>query len=790
MPQNKELDIARFIIEKTDSNLFLTGKAGTGKSSFLREVVKHTKKKFVLLAPTGVAAMNVGGMTIHSFFWMDFAPFLPGVNHNKPTINPNREELIKNLDLIIIDEISMVRADVLDQVDYILRYVRGAEEPFGGVQMLMVGDLLQLAPIAEKDVAEILRTEYDTFHFFNSRVLRNSSYYCINLDNVYRQTDKKFIEILNRARLGSITDADIKILNSRYIPKYSPSKDDRFITLVTHNSICDMINAAQMSKLQGERRQYDATITGSFPKTDYPTHSQLSLIVGSRVIFIKNHPSREYFNGALGTVLDFNDDTIEVTLDDGSGVVLSRVTWDKTEYKYNKEARKVESQVVGQFSQFPIKPAWAITVHKSQGMTFEKVVIDVKNAFTDGQAYVALSRCRSLNGVILKNKVTKDLFTVDIVAKNYLDCKISDVNILAEQIGFDPFYYENEVEVLETVDPTLVEALKRWRLSEANSRNLPAFYILGDKTLNAIALAKPLTIQSLMDIKGIGPHKLSEYGEGIIGVIKGHIKSVSSLDTSDVQPTEIERPLKKKTSEISFEMFRSGMSVPEIAEERHINKGTIVNHLIPYIQKGDISPYDLVDPCTINRILACLSSLPEEYGLTDVFNALSGDISYDEIRICLSNLDFVKQHTVVNGHPIEAIWQVLHGDNFTFFSSEILVFKEDYYLSTLDGNCALMLWRQNTPTINLYLRHSSQLDVLRLSKLRSAALYIQPNDWMMHPNCCNDYFEIQKSFGWDENGILNLTITSKNDILSITLEALSTDGYRYILRASDTKYLK
>ena len=192
----------------------------------------------------------------------------------------------------------------------------------------------------------------------------------------------------------------------------------------------------------------------------------------------------------------------------------------------------------------------------------------------------------------------------------------------------------------------------------------------------------------------------------------------------------------------------------------------------------------------INRILACLSSLPEEYGLTDVFNALSGDISYDEIRICLSNLDFVKQHTVVNGHPIEAIWQVLHGDNFTFFSSEILVFKEDYYLSTLDGNCALMLWRQNTPTINLYLRHSSQLDVLRLSKLRSAALYIQPNDWMMHPNCCNDYFEIQKSFGWDENGILNLTITSKNDILSITLEALSTDGYRYILRASDTKYLK
>lgn len=788
MQQNKELDIARFIVEKTDSNLFLTGKAGTGKSTFIREIVKHTKKRCVLLAPTGVAAVNIGGMTIHSFFWMDFAPFLPGTFHNEPSISPNRAELIRNLDLIIIDEISMVRADVLDQIDYILRYVRGVNKAFGGVQMLMVGDLLQLAPIAEKDVAEILRTEYDTFHFFNSRVLRDSHYYCVNLENVYRQTDETFIEILNRARFGNVTDTDIQILNNRYVNSYTPTIEDRFITLVTHNAICDKINAAEMSKLHGERRQYDATITGSFPKADYPTHSQLSLIVGSRVMFIKNDPNREYFNGALGTILSFNDDTIEVTLDDGSDVVLSKVTWDMTEYKYNKVAKKVESQIIGQFTQFPIKPAWAITVHKSQGMTFDKIVIDVKSAFAEGQAYVALSRCRSLNGVILKNKVSKGLFTVDLAAKNFMNYKIADVNELAEKINFEPFYYQDNIESEDIVDPALIAALKKWRLTEAHARNVPAFYILGDKTLNAIALAKPLSLQALKNVKGIGPHKLNEYGEDIIDVVKDFFSSDSSSVELDNVTTVDERPVKKKTGEITYEMFRSGLNMQDIAQSRQLTRGTIINHLTQYVKTGEINPCELVDNITIEKILSCLPSLPDGYGSTDLFNALSGEVSYDDIRICLSSPNFAKNISPVKKNPIEAIWSILQGEDFSFWANEILVYKEDYYQETLEGYYALKLWRYNDPTIHIDFSQSSGLDRLNLSKLKSAVIYVSDDAWMMNPESEADFFEVQKQFGWEESGLLALTISSKNNYLSIIIEALSSDGYRYILRTTDTKY--
>ena len=323
MSQNRELDIARFIVEKTDSNIFLTGKAGTGKTTFLKDVKKYTKKNHIVLAPTGVAAVNAGAMTIHSFFQFGFGPYVKGISEPEGNYMMRREkrELIKSLELIIIDEISMVRADVLDHINDELQRIRRNSEPFGGVQLLMIGDLQQLPPITPDNELEILKPHYDSMYFFDSKSLRNSDYYCIELKSVYRQTDQRFIDILNRVRTGDVTHSDLDELNSHHVADFRPAQGDNYIQLVTHNRMADAINQREMAALSADTFMFDAKVTGTFPEDAFPTSRQLEIKKGAQVMFVKNDPDKRFINGMLGEVEEVSDDSIRVRLSGMDNIV-------------------------------------------------------------------------------------------------------------------------------------------------------------------------------------------------------------------------------------------------------------------------------------------------------------------------------------------------------------------------------------------------------------------------------------------------------------------------------------
>lgn len=388
-------------IESTHTTVFLTGKAGTGKTTLLQQIKREAKKKLAVVAPTGVAAINAGGMTIHSFFQMPFGPLLPG-GDSRPEVHysPEKKELLYNLELLIIDEISMVRPDILDQIDLILRNVKESNHPFGGVQMLLIGDLSQLSPIIREEEWALLSRYYTSPYFFSSLVLQKMPYVRIELGHVYRQKEQAFVDILNEVRNQSINPENLQILNQRYDPDFRPSADDPYITLTTHNSIANKINAEYLEALQGETFEFKATIKGDFPKDAYPTETELKLKIGAQVMFVKNDSSAEklYYNGKIGTVSRIEGNTVFV-----DELAVEALEWSNIKYKLEEE--QISETNAGSFAQIPLKLAWAITIHKSQGLTFDKAIIDVSEAFAHGQAYVALSRCRTLFGMVLRNPI-------------------------------------------------------------------------------------------------------------------------------------------------------------------------------------------------------------------------------------------------------------------------------------------------------------------------------------------------------------------------------------------------
>lgn len=445
MNTNKELEMARFIIEKTRRNLFLTGKAGTGKTTFLRDISMHTSKKMVVLAPTGVAAINAGAMTIHSFFQFGLGPYIKGITVPRRSFNMHQSkiDLIKSLDLMVIDEISMVRADLLDHINDELQRIRGNRDPFGGVQMVMIGDLQQLPPVAAGIEGELLPQYYDSTYFFDSRVLKHSKYDCIELQNVYRHNEQQFIEILNRARDGVVTDEDVELLNERYCEPESIESKENYIRLVTHNQQAEVINEQELASLEGEAREFEAEIKKEFNADSFPTSRKLVLKVGAQVMFVKNDPEKAFVNGSIGVISEIGEEQIEVYLPSTDEIIqVGKMTWEDVRYKMNPDTKAIEAQVKGSFTQFPLKPAWAITVHKSQGLTFERAIIDVSGAFSPGQAYVALSRCRSLQGLILRSRIGKSVFLTDSKVKDYLERAMSDLDKLAQEIGYEPFDYD------------------------------------------------------------------------------------------------------------------------------------------------------------------------------------------------------------------------------------------------------------------------------------------------------------------------------------------------------------
>jgi hypothetical protein len=404
--QNPVMQLATDYLESTNTIVFLTGKAGTGKTTFLQKLKQASKKKLAIAAPTGVAAINAGGMTIHSLFQLPFGPLLPGGNE-QPEIHYNQEkkELLGNLELLIIDEISMVRPDVLDQIDLILRNIKGSAHPFGGVQLLLIGDLSQLSPIIRDEEWAMLRRYYQTPYFFSALVMQKAPYVRIELDHVYRQKDQAFVDILNEVRNQSISQESLSLLNTRYIADFRPATDDPYITLTTHNNIAQQVNAEFLEALQGQEFEFAATIRGDFPKDAYPTETNLKLKTGAQVMFVKNDSSAEklYYNGKIGTVIRIDGNTVFVQCGRENEIGVEAVEWTNVKYQLDGEA--IGESNAGSFAQIPLKLAWAITIHKSQGLTFDKAIIDVSEAFASGQAYVALSRCRTLSGMVLRNPI-------------------------------------------------------------------------------------------------------------------------------------------------------------------------------------------------------------------------------------------------------------------------------------------------------------------------------------------------------------------------------------------------
>ena len=424
---NPQLELAFDYVRNTHKNIFLTGKAGTGKTTFLHQIKQESPKRMVVVAPTGVAAINAGGMTIHSFFQLPFGPFLPGNKQEaarQRRFSGEKIRLIQSLDLLVIDEISMVRADVLDAIDDVLRRYRDHYKPFGGVQLLMIGDLHQLPPVVKDEEWQLLRDYYQTAYFFGSQALRNTDPVSIELKHIYRQSDAAFIELLNKVRDNRIDDAVLTALNSRYIAHFQPKTEDAYITLTAHNASAQEINAEKLAAIDQPCQTFKAAVSGDFPTYAFPADEILECKKDAQVMFVKNDLMREkrYYNGKIGKITGFREGTIYVRCPgESEDIEVTPAEWTNVKYTLNEQSKEVSEEVVGTFTQYPLKLAWAITIHKSQGLTFERAIIDAQAAFAHGQVYVALSRCKSFEGIVLRSKIAHSSVKTDLVVKDYTE---------------------------------------------------------------------------------------------------------------------------------------------------------------------------------------------------------------------------------------------------------------------------------------------------------------------------------------------------------------------------------
>lgn len=477
---NPQMAAAFNIIESTSRSLYLTGKAGTGKTTFLKRLREQSNKRMVVLAPTGIAAINASGMTIHSFFQLPLAPFIPPMGYPEDKrrhsrFTRDRIRLIKMLDLLVIDEISMVRADVLDAVDSVMRRLRDPRLPFGGVQLLMIGDLQQLPPVVKADEWELLKTQYETPYFFSSQALSKIVYLTIELQTVYRQSNKEFLEILGAIRRGEASQNILSRLNERYIPNFNPDGDSGYIRLTTHNNLANEINRRKLAELPTHPYKFDARIKGDFPDMAYPTDQTLTLKEGAQVMFLRNDRERGYYNGLMGKVVALTPTTVTVRpTDSEENIVVEQAIWDNTRYTIDNESGQVKEEIMGQFAQFPLRLAWAITIHKSQGLTFDRAIIGASGSFAHGQTYVALSRCRSLEGLVLESPLSASAIITDNAIDNYARQHPGNVPSADKMKSISDSYIAECLDSLFSSDRMMLEFNNLHRLvSEFLSRDYP-----------------------------------------------------------------------------------------------------------------------------------------------------------------------------------------------------------------------------------------------------------------------------------------------------------------------------
>ncbi|MCR4965981.1 MAG: helix-turn-helix domain-containing protein [Bacteroidales bacterium] len=797
---NQKLQFVEELVLHTSAHIFLTGRAGTGKTTFLKSLPAKTYKRMVVVAPTGVAAINAGGQTIHSFFQLPLGPQLPedagGSKMQFQKLRREKLKIMRTLDLLIIDEISMVRADVLDAIDAVLRRARRNAKPFGGVQVLMIGDVHQLAPVAKPEEWEVLSPYYRTVYFFGSRVLQQTDYLCVELDHIYRQHDSDFITLLNKVRDNQMDAETIRLLNSRYDPDFKDT--DGYITLTTHNAQADEINESHLAAIKKRPFTFTAEVTGIFPSAVYPTKEELELKIGAQVMFIKNDPSPEkaYYNGKIGKITDYDEDnkTVEVTCGN-ERISVPMITWPNFEYTLNEETQKIEEKEIGQFTQIPLRLAWAVTIHKSQGLTFDKLIVDAHQAFAHGQVYVALSRCTSLEGLVLKTRLSADTLVSDYMVNTFLSQmpgkepskekvetlrQAFELETLLEAVDFleifrnigriiqivhaniplfdaptiqeiskrydlvrqevtdvamkfgtqirqlhaQAFYDENPLlqermkkaavyfrehisqhfdaiikltfktdnkavndllkdylnQLQETVTvkvgclegfekglplseyykikasklldvekqnrpnklrdyssrKDLYGILRAWRDETAEEADVELYAVIPNKTLKAIAEAKPLTKTELRKVEGMGPKRMSAFGEELLAIVRKYVGSDTVYDDSEPEPAP--KPVKKRggdTFKITQDMYESGMNAEEIAAERHLATSTIYGHFARFVANGDYPATKFVDREKCNLIKEYFTEV-DDTSLTEARNVLGDDFEYWELRIVLA----------------------------------------------------------------------------------------------------------------------------------------------------------
>lgn len=720
MENNTELRNTWDFVEHTGISIFLTGKAGTGKTTFLRTIQQRSTKRMIVVAPTGVAAINANGVTIHSFFQLPLSPFVP-----ESTVKPRFEyskqkrQIIRTLDLLIIDEISMVRADILDAIDSILRRFREHNKPFGGVQLLMIGDLQQLTPIVRPDEEKLLSRYYNTPYFFDSKALQSTQYVTIELTKVFRQQDKVFIDILNHFRDGHVSDEDFDILNKRYQPNFTPDENSDYIHLTTHNRIADNINDRQLEQIKEQAYKFCARVEGQFPENSYPADYELTLKCGAQVMFIHNDRFERYYNGKIGRITYIDNERIEVSCpNENEKIEVEPQTWENTRYTLNETTKQIEGEVLGTFTQYPLRLAWAITIHKSQGLTFEHAIIDAQQAFASGQVYVALSRCRTLEGLVLASTLNRNAVINDARVDSYIAQQniraaesIKNLPLLKEEyyrmMLLELFNFSEIYNAESALFRTLVEhfhkhtkliALHQTTVSELKEKVLDistkwTLYIKG------ISIAELHNKEFLDRIKSSAQYFYNELSKifadqieqtkGIESKNKEAIKRIDnniseveqskqaklllledimiedfstslylkrkqeailiSMGDEDIakqrnkkHKVEAEKKKKEATHNISYKLYKAGMTLEAIAKERGLTIETIVRHIAKYVRNGELSVTNFVDDKKIAAIQNAINNIPPNEGMKYIKDVCSIDVTYSDIIFVLANNERTK----------------------------------------------------------------------------------------------------------------------------------------------------
>lgn len=698
------------LIEHTNRSVFLTGKAGTGKTTFLNEFVKKTRKKYIVVAPTGIAAINAGGVTIHSMFGLPLRTFLPTADRIDGSLGNNiadlqqhfkyrkdKLKLLREVEVLIIDEVSMLRADVLDMMDFSLRFIRRNNQRFGGVQMLFIGDLYQLPPVVRDE--HILKMYYNSPFFFDSLAIKDIPLLTIELTKVYRQTDEEFLEILNAVRDGDVANINFEHLNERYDPDFNAGEES-YIYLCSHNKLADDINQQKLAEIKVDPSTFEAKLFGEFKENQYPNEQFLELKVGAQVMFIRNDISGEkkYFNGKLGEISALDEKEIKVILDGSEReITVKREVWEQKKYSLDSE-KNIKEEVLGSFEQFPIKLAWAVTIHKSQGLTFDKVIIDAGKSFTAGQVYVALSRCRTLEGIVLKSKITPDVifkdnrilqfqgetFANDSV-EEILNKEKYDYSIRKVLRSVDSQWLLKEVELWNNLSITtksidhakskqlylqlkrdavnlgkIFEKLERIIFQKVNNfiNKTEEWSEIESKTKGAVnfffnevkdKIFSPLK-EFYSEIKGVKGLKnyneelrswLEDIEDYLNGLKTAHLLETKLLDEKNNK--EVSMKIAKVPSQVlTFQLFEQGKTISEIALERGLVKETVLGHLAKFAEQGLLDLSRVITSDKIKTFEKAFKTDPKET-LNEWKTALPNDFDFNEIRILINHYNFLKE---------------------------------------------------------------------------------------------------------------------------------------------------